>query len=187
MVVAGLGNPGPAYARTRHNAGAMLIERLADRLGSPISRERGQARTADARIDSTSVKLAIPTTFMNVSGPPIARLVSKARIRPEKLLVCHDELDLPLGRVRLKIGGGSGGHRGIDSVASSIRSKDFLRLRIGIGRPPVGVDSSDFVLQKFSPDEIEILDVSLQLGLDAIERLVREGLDAAQTALHSAS
>lgn len=187
MIIVGLGNPGPAYSRTRHNAGAMLIERLAGRLGTPLSRERGQARTADARIGSASVKLAVPTTFMNVSGPPVARLVNKARVKPDGLLICHDELDLPLGRVRLKAGGGSGGHNGLKSVSTSIRSNDFLRLRIGIGRPPAGMESSDFVLQKFTPEEVEILDAAIELGLDAVEQLLSEGLDPAQRTLHSAS
>lgn len=181
LVVVGLGNPGPRYARTRHNAGAMLVDALADACGASLKRARGQARATDATFEGTSVKLAIPTTFMNESGRPVAKLARKAG----ELLVCHDELDLPLGRVRLKEGGGTGGHNGLDSVCASLRTKDFLRLRIGIGRPPESVDPIDHVLGTFHPDELDVVSDAIEQGIEALGILVREDLDAAQTWLHS--
>ncbi|HVE91552.1 MAG TPA: aminoacyl-tRNA hydrolase [Actinomycetota bacterium] len=187
LLVAGLGNPGPGYARTRHNVGAVLVEMLASRCGADLRRVRGQIRSGDCHLEGKSVALAIPTTFMNESGPPVARLLRKAGAKPESLLVVHDELDLPLGRVRLKSGGGTGGHRGLESIASSLRSRDFLRLRIGIGRPPVGVEPREFVLRPFTPDERPVLEKSMDAALEVLPLLVSKGLEAAQTRLHTAS
>lgn len=184
MVIVGLGNPGPAYARTRHNVGAMLVEELASRLGVQLKR-RGQIRVADAVFEGRSVVLGIPTTFMNVSGPPVAKLARKQGVRGEALVVCYDELDLPLGRVRLKDGGGTAGHRGLESICASLRSRDFLRLRVGIGRPEVGVDPRDHVLDRFSPEEREAIEAAIDRGIDGLSVLVREGLDAAQNRLHA--
>ena len=187
MVVVGLGNPGSAYARTRHNLGAVLVERLAARLGADLRRGRGQARTAEVRVGGAAAVLAVPTTFMNLSGPAVARVARKAGVKPDQILVCHDELDLAFGRVRLKAGGGTAGHNGLKSVEASLRSRDFLRLRIGIGRPPAGVDPADFVLKPFLPDEREPISESVDRGVEAVELLLTEGLDAAQRALHSSS
>lgn len=185
MLVVGLGNPGPGYARTRHNAGAVLLDRLAADLGASLRRSRGGMRTAAATLEGIDVILGVPTTQMNVSGPPVGKLVRKAGVRPEELVVCHDELDLPLGRVRLKSGGGTAGHNGLESVAASLRSRDFLRLRLGIGRPPPGDDPVRHVLGKFTPEEHEAMDESIARGIDALHTLVRDGLDAAQHELHT--
>jgi len=185
MLVVGLGNPGSSYARTRHNIGAVLVERLAERLGANLARARGQARSADVRLGDASVVLAVPTTYMNLSGGPVSRLARKAGVRPDRLLIVHDELDLPFGRVRLKAGGGTAGHNGLRSVEASLRSRGFLRLRIGIGRPPPGLDPAEFVLKPFMPEEREPISEAVDRGIAAIETLVAQGLDVAQRELHS--
>lgn len=185
LVIAGLGNPGPGYSQTRHNAGAMFVEALASNVGVALKRARGQVRTAEGALEGRSVLLGIPTTFMNESGRPVAGLVRKARARPESLLVCHDELDIPLGRLRLKEGGGTAGHRGLDSICASLRSKDFYRLRIGIGRPDPGSDATDKVLTKFQPDEREVIEEMLARALEGVRIFVREGIDPAQRYLHA--
>jgi PTH1 family peptidyl-tRNA hydrolase len=122
---------------------------------------------------------------MNLSGQAVARAARKAGVKSDQILVCHDELDLAFGRVRLKAGGGTAGHNGLKSVEASLRSRDFLRLRIGIGRPPAGVDPADFVLKPFLPDEREPISEAVDQGVDAVELLLDEGLDAAQRVLHS--
>ncbi len=185
-VVVGLGNPGSRYAATRHNAGAMLVELLSQRLGAVLKRTRGQVRAGRGRVDSTTVLLAVPSTFMNVSGPPVGRLVRSERVPLANLLVCYDELDLPLGRVRFKAGGGTAGHNGLESVCASLRARDFVRLRIGIGRPPPGEDPARFVLRPFDSDERPILERSLEKAADGVAIFVSEGLDAAQRAVHAA-
>lgn len=184
MLVVGLGNPGPGYARTRHNAGSMLVERIADEVGASWGKARKGMRTAEASLDGVSITLGVPTTQMNVSGPPVGRLARKSGVKPGDLVICHDELDLPLGRVRLKAGGGTGGHNGLESVAASLRSRDFIRLRLGIGRPPPGVDPVRHVLGKFAPDELAELDESIDRGIEGLRTLVRDGLDTAQNFLH---
>ncbi len=185
FVIVGLGNPGPAYARTRHNVGAELVERLAKEAGADLKRQRGQSRVTETEIDGVPVVLAIPTTYMNESGRPIARLVRKQGVRPEQLVIVQDELDLPPGRVRLKAGGGTAGHNGLESIASALRSRDFLRMRIGVGKPPSKEEGADHVLSKMRPEDRELVDRSLDQGLHAVRVLVREGLDAAQNALHA--
>ncbi|MGH2760167.1 MAG: aminoacyl-tRNA hydrolase [Actinomycetota bacterium] len=184
-VIVGLGNPGPAYARTRHNVGAELVERLAAEARIDLKRQRGQARVAEAELEGVPVVLAIPTTYMNESGRPIARLVRKQGIRPDQLLIVQDELDLPPGRVRLKAGGGTAGHNGLESIAAVLRSRDFLRLRIGVGKPPSKQEGADHVLSKLRPEDREIVDGSMEQGLEAVRVLVRDGLDAAQNVLHA--
>jgi peptidyl-tRNA hydrolase, PTH1 family len=184
-VIVGLGNPGPAYARTRHNVGAELLERLASEVGADLRRTRGQSRVAEADVEGIPVVLAIPTTYMNESGRPIARLVRKQGIRPEQLVVIQDELDLPPGKVRLKAGGGTAGHNGLESIAASLRSRDFLRLRIGVGKPPSKDVGADHVLSKMHPDDRHLVDEAIDRGLQAVRVLVREGLDAAQNTLHA--
>lgn len=184
MLIVGLGNPGPGYARTRHNAGADLVARLADRWDVSLDRARGQARTATARFDGREVVLAVPTTYMNESGRAVARLLRKLGLKPHGLLVVHDELDLPPGRARLKVGGGTAGHNGLRSIEASLRSRDFLRLRIGVGKPPSKHDGADHVLSKMPPQARELVDASIEQALDAVEILLREDVDAAQNHLH---
>lgn len=185
FVIVGLGNPGPAYARTRHNVGSELVERLASQAGADFKRTRGQARVTEAEIESTPVVLAIPTTFMNDSGRPIARLVKKENVSPKQLLIVQDELDLPLGRVRLKDGGGTAGHNGLRSIEAALRSRDFLRLRIGVGKPPSKEEGVDHVLSKMTPDDRKLIEDSIERGLRAVHVLIADGLDAAQNFLHA--
>jgi PTH1 family peptidyl-tRNA hydrolase len=185
LVIVGLGNPGAGYARTRHNLGAMLIDRLASQLRVDLKRKRGRIRAAEAVLEGSPVALGIPTTYVNDSGGPVAALVRKAGAKPAQLLVCHDELDIPLGRIRLKVGGGTAGHRGLDSICASLRSPDFLRLRLGIGRPDIGSDATDKVLTTFRPDEKELVAAALDKATEGIRVLLRSGVDAAQLYLHS--
>ena len=181
-VIVGLGNPGPSYARTRHNVGAELVERLAR---GDLKRNRGQMRALETEIEGEPVVLGVPTTYMNDSGRPIARLVKKEGIRPDRLLIVQDELDLPPGRVRFKDGGGTAGHNGLRSIEAALRSRDFLRLRIGVGKPPSKEEGADHVLSKMSPDDRELIERSIERGVEAVHVLVREGLDAAQNLLHA--
>jgi PTH1 family peptidyl-tRNA hydrolase len=181
----GLGNPGPAYTRTRHNVGAELVERLAAQARADLKQTRGQARVSEGEFEGHPVVFAIPTTYMNESGRPIARLVRKQGISHDRLVVVQDELDLPPGRVRLKAGGGTAGHNGLQSIAAALRSRDFLRLRIGVGKPPSKDEGADHVLSKLTPDERALVDHSIEQGAEALRVLVRDGLDAAQNFLHA--
>lgn len=154
----------------------MLVDELAERRNLALKRHRGGIRSAIQE----GITLAIPTTYVNVSGPPIARIARRAA----NLIVCHDELDLPLGCVRLKAGGGSGGHNGVKSIVSSLRSQDFVRLRLGIGRPPQGEDPAGFVLRPFNKEEQAPLEVMIDTGIEALQLLIAEGFDRAQNWLH---
>jgi peptidyl-tRNA hydrolase, PTH1 family len=182
FVIVGLGNPGPSYARTRHNVGAELVERLAHR---DLKRERGQMRVLETELEGAPVVLAIPTTYMNDSGRPIARLVKKQGVVPKQLLIVQDELDFPPGKIRFKDGGGTAGHNGLRSIEAALRSRDFLRLRIGVGKPPSKEEGADHVLSKLAPDDREVIERSIERGLEAVRVLVRDGLDAAQNVLHA--
>ena len=183
-VIAGIGNPGPAYSRTRHNAGSELVEKLAAEARVELKRTRAQTRQADAEIEGVPVVLAVPTTYVNESGPPVARLVRKQGVKPDQLIVVHDELDLPPGVVRLKAGGGTAGHNGLRSIEASLRSRDFLRLRIGVGKPPSKDEGADHVLSKLHPDDRKLIDDAIERGAAALHVLVRDGLDAAMNRLH---
>lgn len=185
LVVVGIGNPGPAYARTRHNVGVTAVERLAGQLRVELKRRRGRFRSGEGSLEGRPVTLAVPTTFMNESGRPVAGVVRKAGVKPRDLVVVHDELDIPLGTVRLKDGGGTAGHNGLRSIEASLRSRDFLRVRIGIGRPEVGSDATDKVLSAFAPGERPTADKSIDLAIEGLRVLAREGLDAAQNVVHS--
>ena len=184
-VIVGLGNPGPADKRTRHHAGAELVERLAAEAKVEFKRTRAQARQAEADIDGERVVLVVPTTYVNESGRPIARIVRKQGIKPDQLLVVHDELDLPPGVVRLKVGGGTAGHNGLRSTEASLRSRDFLRLRIGVGKPPSKEEGADHVLSKLAPEDRELIDDAIVRGIEGIGVLLRDGLDAAMNRLHA--
>ena len=187
LVIVGLGNPGPAYARTRHNLGAVVVEEFVRRHGADLKRERGQMRVADINVDGRSVVAGIPTTYMNTSGPPVAKLVRKTARGPDDLVVVHDELDLPFGRLRFKAGGGTAGNNGLESICASLRSKDFVRLRFGIGKPPSAREGADFVLSKLGPDEIEALPGLIDRAAEGLHTYIAEGLEAAQRRLHSPS
>ena len=180
-LVVGLGNPGDRYADTRHNIGAWAVERLADRLGSRLRKVRFTALHAgEATVDGQQVLLARPGTFMNVSGPPVASFVRKRRIDPDHLIVCHDEIDLPFGSLKVKRGGSTAGHNGLRSLVGAMGSDDFLRVRLGVGRPPGRQDPADHVLRPFPKAEREEAALLAEEGADAVLTLIREGLTAAQ-------
>lgn len=180
-LVVGLGNPGPSYAGTRHNAGAMVVGRLATRADAKLkAHRRTHAEIAKARAGGMPAVLAVPRSFMNVSGGPTAALLKYFAVSPDRLLVVHDELDLPFGTVRLKLGGGDNGHNGLRSIRASIGSGDFCRLRVGIGRPPGRMDPAAYVLKPFSAVERRELEVVIDGAADAAEAVLAHGLTYAQ-------
>ena len=187
FLIVGLGNPGAKYARTKHNVGAELVERLGAQMHVDLKRTRGQMRVGEGSLEDQPVGLAIPTTYMNESGRPIARLLRKQGVPVEQLVIVQDELDLAPGVVRLKVGGGTAGHNGLESIAASLRSKDFLRVRIGVGKPPSKEEGADHVLSKFAPGERELVEVAIERSLEGIRVLVRDGVDAAQNLLNAPS
>jgi PTH1 family peptidyl-tRNA hydrolase len=184
-VIVGIGNPGPSYARTKHNVGSELVERLAAEIGVELKRNRHQMRVAEGALGDSPVVLGVPTTYMNESGRPIARLVRKEGIRPDHLVVVQDELDLAPGVARLKVGGGTAGHNGLRSIEAALRSRDFLRIRIGVGKPPSKEEGADHVLSRFTPDERELVAAATDRALEGVRVLVRDGVDAAQNVLHA--
>jgi peptidyl-tRNA hydrolase, PTH1 family len=183
-LVAGLGNPGPQYAGNRHNAGFMVAELLAARIGSGFRRDRSRAQAATGRLAGVPVILAKPMSFMNLSGEPLVAMARFYKIPASRLVVVHDELDLPFGTIRLKLGGGDGGHNGLRSLTRSLATRDYYRVRVGIGRPPGRQDPADYVLRDFSAAERKELPLVLERAADAVEALLRLGLAAAQNEVH---
>ena len=187
FLVVGLGNPGSSYAANRHNVGAMVLDELAARAGVKLSPGKGKrARTliGEGRLAGRRVVLARPTAYMNESGGPVRGLLDYHSIPPTDLVVLHDELDIPFASVRLKRGGGEGGHNGLRSISRSTGTKDYLRVRVGIGRPPGRQDPADFVLKDFSATERKELDLLVTEAADAAEELLAQGLEAAQNVVH---
>ena len=176
FLVVGLGNPGPGYANTRHNAGFMVLDRLAEEEGL-VFQKKGDALVAEWE----GGWLLKPLTYMNLSGRAVAPFVRKKGIPLDRLLVVHDDMDLPLGRIRLKRGGSSGGQRGVASIIEALGDPGFDRLRIGIGRPPPGVDPASYVLSPFSPAERPVLEKVLEAAAEAVRVWRDEGLKAAQS------
>jgi PTH1 family peptidyl-tRNA hydrolase len=174
-IIIGLGNPGRKYERTRHNAGFMAVDLLAKGLRAELAQEKHHALLGRARIDSEELVLAKPQTYMNESGKAAAAILRDAYATVADLIVIHDELDLPLGSVRVKIGGGHGGHNGLRSIIALAGSADFVRVRIGIGRPAPNVDSAAYVLSRFTADEQEAASFSLARAAEAVKAVVREG------------
>jgi PTH1 family peptidyl-tRNA hydrolase len=180
-LVAGLGNPGEKYARTRHNAGAMVVDLLCERFHVALKKTRFVAATAaEARSGDVPLLLVRTTTFMNESGPPIASMARKRDIPAERVVVVHDEIDLPFGALRVKFGGSTAGHNGLESVVSAFRSRDFFRVRVGVGRPPGRQDPIGFVLSPFASRERDESAVLVQDAADATVALVTDGLASAQ-------
>ena len=186
-IVAGLGNPGPEYAGTRHNAGHMVAGLLAERMGARFKAHRTRCDIAEGRINGQPVTLARPRSYMNLSGGPVSALVKFYKLTPERLVVIHDELDISFGEVRLKLGGGDNGHNGLRSITSALGTRDYYRVRFGIGRPPGRQDPADFVLKRFSSVERKELEFALDLAADATEALLREGLEPTQNRFHALS
>ncbi len=178
-LIVGLGNPGREYAPTRHNAGFMLADALAARLGVRFRRLQFKALTTDARYGEAKIILAKPQTYMNLSGQAVAPLLRFYKIPPERLLVAYDDLDLHLGTVRLRPKGGHGGHKGMRSIIERLSTQEFPRLRLGIGRPPGRMDAAAYVLQPFSPAELEAMTIAFDRGVESIFRWLDEGLETA--------
>lgn len=178
-LVVGLGNPGPEYAGNRHNIGFRCVRLLAEEHGLTFSRRQKRARVCRGTIKGRRVTLAMPQTYMNKSGRAVAPLVAFYKVDLERLLVVHDDLDLPPTALRLRPNGGSGGHRGMRSIIQQLGSRDFPRLRIGIGRPPGRMDPADYVLQDFSSEEDAQFQESLERAVAAIGTWLEEGIEAA--------
>jgi PTH1 family peptidyl-tRNA hydrolase len=183
-LIAGLGNPGSQYAGNRHNAGFMVADVLAARLGTSFKRDRSRAQVATAMLAGTPVTLAKPMSFMNLSGGSVAALRAFYKIPPQRIIVIHDELDLPFGAIRLKTGGGDNGHNGLRSVTAALGTRDYHRVRVGIGRPPGRMDPADFVLRDFSVAERSELPELLDRSADMVEAAVARGVSAAQNEYH---
>lgn len=174
-LIIGLGNPGKKYERTRHNVGFLVLDRLAAKNGIAITKKKHESLIGEWNRGGDRILLAKPQTFMNLSGQALQGLLHYQKFQAQDVLVVHDDLDLPFGRIRIREQGSAGGHRGMISVLEMLRGKSFCRLRIGIGRPPPGVDPADFVLQSFSPDEAVRLDEIVSRAVEAIECLLDEG------------
>jgi PTH1 family peptidyl-tRNA hydrolase len=179
-LVVGLGNPGPEYLATRHNAGALVLDILGDRVGGRFKAHKSRAEVIETRIAGERAVLAKPRSYMNESGGPVTSLRDFFKAGPDSMIVVHDELDLPYGAIRLKLGGGDNGHNGLKSLRRSLGTGDFYRVRIGIGRPPGRQDPADWVLREWSSTEKKDLDVHLERAADAVEALISEGLAQAQ-------
>ena len=178
-VVVGLGNPGSSYARTRHNAGFWVVDRLAERHRLRFSEKDYRSHVARGKIGATDVVVLKPQTFMNASGEAVSRARRDLRLGPEDFVVVYDDLDLGLARVRVRPDGGAGGHRGVESVIESLGGKQFPRIRVGIGRPPGGADPVGYVLEPPSPGEAAILREAVERAADAVEILLGDGVPAA--------
>jgi peptidyl-tRNA hydrolase, PTH1 family len=184
-LIAGLGNPGPEYARTRHNAGFWLVDEIARRHGGNFRFEgKHQAELARVRIGGDEVWLLKPMTFMNRSGGPVSSVLGFYKVAPAQMLVAHDEIDLPSGTVRLKEAGGHGGHNGLRDLIAA-QGDAFWRLRIGVGHPGVKKEVVDFVLTRAGADEQRVIDETIAAGADAIEEMLRAGAQIAMNKLHA--
>ena len=183
-LVVGLGNPGPTYAGNRHNVGSMVLDLLAERAGGRFSAHKGRADVVEGRLAGEHAVLCKPKTYMHLSGGPVASLRDWFKVPVERIVVVHDELDIGFGVLRLKRGGGDNGHNGLRSVTSSIGTKDYLRVRVGIGRPPGRQDPADFVLKDFAAAERKELGFHVDRAADAAEALLTGPLEAAQNVFH---
>ena len=186
-LVVGLGNPGAKYAATRHNIGQMVVDELAARRGETFREHKGGARVVETwlRPGGDKVVLAKPNSYMNVSGTPVAALVRFYSVDPEHVILVHDELDIPFDTIKLKVGGGHGGHNGIRDVARALTTPEFPRVRVGIGRPPGRQDPADWVLSPFASGERANLPILVSDAADAVEQLIDEGLLPAQQKHHA--
>ncbi len=185
-LVVGLGNPGKRYERTRHNVGAEAIDELARRAGVVLKSGRDHATVADATLRGVRVVLAFPLTFMNDSGQAVRPLMKRHGLtEPTQLIVVHDELDLAPGVVRVKAGGGLAGNNGLRSITAHLHTQDYVRVRIGIGKPPSKDKGAGHVLSKLPPAQRALLDLAVQHAADAVEVLLGEGVEAAQRIYNS--
>jgi peptidyl-tRNA hydrolase, PTH1 family len=186
-LVVGLGNPGSEYANTRHNVGQMVLAELASRASATFRSHKTNATVAEGRMAPGGSKfvLAKPNTYMNVSGGPVAQLMRFYSLQPQNLIVLHDELDIPFDTLRLKFGGGHGGHNGVRDIIAAIGTGDFTRVRVGVGRPPGSRQAADHVLRAFTKDERATLPSLISDAADAVEQIATAGLAAAQLHFHT--
>ena len=185
-IVVGLGNPGREYESTRHNAGAMALDELATRYSASFKRHKSGCLVAESRIGGSRVALARPTSYMNESGRPVRALMAWYKVRPDRLIVLHDEMDVPFGEIRIKQGGGTAGHNGLNSIVDHLGTKDFCRVRIGVGRPR-GRDAVDHVLAGFSGAQRKELPLLIDSAADAAERIVEDGIERAMNEINTRS
>ena len=184
----GLGNPGAEYQRSRHNVGAEVVELLAERHGGTLKRSKERALTAEVRLGDQRVALAFPQTYMNLSGESVAQLVRRHGIDdPSHIVIVQDELDLPVGTLKLKKGGGLAGHNGLRSIKAHLHTDEFLRVRIGVGKPTSKEHGADHVLKRVGKRERTELDVVVQEAADAVELIASDGIDAAMNQVNSRS
>lgn len=187
MLILGLGNPGLRYEATRHNLGFKTVDLLSRKLDIKLSLSVSNAVFGQGNLDSAVVYLAKPMTFMNLSGKSASSLLKKFGLEPADLLVIHDDLDLPVGEVRVKFGGGAGGHNGLNSIIESLSSQDFGRVRIGIGRPPGRQEAADYVLEDFAKGDLVATEMAVNEAADAALMVVREGHEAAMNRFNATS
>jgi PTH1 family peptidyl-tRNA hydrolase len=184
-LVVGLGNPGPGYAGNRHNIGYQVADLLAERMGGRFKAHKGRADVVEGRLAGQRVVLAKPSSYMNLSGGPVTSLRNFFKVPVERIVVVYDELDLPFGTLRLKRGGGDNGHNGLKSLTQSLGSREYLRARFGIGRPPGRQDPADFVLKDFTSTERKELPFLVDRTADAVEALLTRPLEDAQNTFHA--
>lgn len=187
-LIVGLGNPGAQYQGNRHNVGQMVLDELAGRIGGSFKTHKTRAQVLEGRlgIGGPRVVLAKPMSYMNLSGGPVAALASFYGIEPDHVVAVHDEIDIPFNTVKLKSGGGEGGHNGLRDMSKALSTKDYLRVRVGVGRPPGRMETADYVLRDFGTAERKELPFLLDEAADAVDLLVRDGLTAAQQKFHPA-
>lgn len=186
QLIVGLANPGKSYANTRHNAGSWLVERIAEQYHTAFRTEsKFHAKHAAASIQNEHCQLLIPTTFMNLSGQSVRACLNYYKITPEQMVVAHDDIDLPVGTVKLKFDGGDGGHNGLKDIIRHLSTKQFYRLRIGVGRPKHGQDVADYVLENPSKHDRLRIDESIQLIQDYLELIVAGEMSKAMQKLHT--
>ncbi len=179
LLVVGLGNPGDEYAQTRHNVGAEVVEILARRHGGKLRKQKERSLTDEVNVGGKRMALAIPMTYMNLSGEAVAPLVRRYGVEPGQLVVVQDEMDFELGRLQVKNGGGLAGHNGLKSIVAHLHTQDFVRVRIGIGKPAGQRQGADHVLRRFSKTERKEIDVTLEEAADAVELILAEGVEVA--------
>ena len=179
LLVVGLGNPGAEFAGTKHNVGADVVELLAQRHGARLRKSKERALVDEVRVGEKRLALAVPTTYMNDSGQAVAPLARRFGVTPEHIVIVHDELDLEPAVLRIKVGGGLAGHNGLRSIKQHLHTDEFLRVRIGVGKPPSKERGADHVLSRVSKRERESMDVTIEEAADAVEMIVSDGVDAA--------
>ncbi len=188
-LIVGLGNPGPGYSGNRHNVGQMVLDTLAKRIGASFKAHKSNSFVAEARLGfgGPKIVLAKPLSYMNTSGGPVANLAKFYSVDPSQIVVVHDELDIDPHQVRIKFGGGHAGHNGLRDIIAAIATQDFVRVRVGIGRPPGRQEVADFVLKDFSAAERSELPVTLEIAADALQAIVESGVSAAQQKFNAPS